>query len=199
MRLKQTLYVLSALSLAGCATGRLDAQWSDPQAAGQTLGGSTVLVVCMTAEQTVVRICQDQLAAQLRIVGVTPVMSEGLTLGADKNTDKVMAAARSLGAQGVMQATLSPITTVINSGPSFGFGIGSGGYRSGGGLGMSFPIGSNTQTSTTSYSSDTTLTNVVSARLMWSGKASTISQEVPDQIASLAKITVESARKAGIL
>jgi len=191
--------VIGTLSLVGCATGRIDAQWSDPQASGQPLGGSTVLVVCQAAEQTVIRICQDQLAAQLRLMGVTTVMAESLTASADKSTEKAIAVARELGAKAVLYSALSPVTTLSNSGPFMGFGFGSGGYRSGAGFGMSFPIGSSAQTSSTSYSSDTTLTSVASGRLIWSGKASTISQEVPDQIASLAKISVESARKAGML
>jgi len=197
---KTTLLPLAAsvLALTGCATGKLEAQWSDPQFAGQPLGGSKVLVVCQAAEQTVIRICQDQLAAQLRIAGVTPVLSDSLTTSPDKATDK-LAAARSLGAQAVMMSTLSPVTSLTNSGSSVGFGLGSGGYHSGVGFGMSFPVGSSSQTSVTTYSSDTTLTNVASGKLMWSGKASTMSQEVPDQIASLAKISVESARKAGML
>jgi hypothetical protein len=117
----------------------------------------------------------------------------------DKSNEKTIAVARDLGAKAILYASLSPITTVSNSGPLMGFGFGSGGYRSGVGFGMTLPVGSSTQTSSTSYSSDTTLTNVDSGRLIWSGKASTISQEVPDQIASLVKISVESARKAGVL
>ncbi|MDB5801329.1 MAG: hypothetical protein JWL63_2268 [Rhodocyclales bacterium] len=192
--------IAGVVVLAGCATGKLEAQWSDPQFAGQTFGGSKVLVACQAAEQTVMRICQDQLAAQLRTLGVTPVMADVTTMVAEKpGIDRSLAAARSLGAQSVMMLTLSPITTVTSSGSGVGFGIGSGGYHSGVGFGMSFPVGSGAQSTATTYSSDSTLTNVATGRLMWSGKVSTMSQEVPDQIASLAKLSVESARKAGML
>lgn len=180
-----------ACVLAGCATGRLDAQWSDPQFAGQP-AGAKVLVICQATEQTVVRICQDQLAAELRNVGITPVISD--TPPPDK-----LAAARSLGAQAVMQASLSPTVIVNNYGSSFGFGFGSGGYRHSAGFGVAMPIGGGPDYMTTTYSSDTTLTNAASGKLMWSGKASTAAQEVREQIASLAKISVESARKAGML
>jgi hypothetical protein len=185
--------ITSACVLAGCATGRLEAQWSDPQFTGRPLAGEKVLVVCQASEQTVVRICQDQLATQLRSMGVTPVVPESPVVGDS------LATARSLGAQAVMQASLSPTVVVNSSGSSIGFGLGSGGYHSGFGFGMAVPIGGTTQVSATTYSSDTTLTNVASGHLMWSGKASTAEQDVAEQIASLAKITVESARKAGML
>ncbi|MEC5385359.1 hypothetical protein VVD49_06465 [Uliginosibacterium sp. H3] len=192
------LMVASAAALAGCATGRLEAQWSDPQAGNQPLAGAKVLVVCQAAEQTIVRICQDQLAAQLRLIGVTPVMSEALTTKADG--DK-FAAARELGAKAVMLANLSPTTTFnSSSGPSFGIGMGSGGYHSGVGFGMTVPIGGYSQTSSvTSYGSDTTLTLVAGSKLVWSGKASTNSLDVSEQVASLARVSVEAAHKAGAL
>ena len=164
------------------------------------MGAAKVLVVCQAAEQTIVRICQDQLAAQLRTLGVTPLMSDGLTVSADKSGEKAVAAARSLGAKAVFFSTLRLSTTTTSSGPSFGFGIGSGGYNSGGGVGMSFPIGGGNTESTTTYASDTTLTDVSSGKLMWSGKASTFAtQEVTEQLAGLAKVSVESARKAGMI
>jgi len=189
------------LGLSGCATSKIDAQWSDTSFAGQPLSGAKVLVVCQAAEQTVVRICQDQLATQLRNVGITPVMSDALNGGSEKiANEKTVAAARGLGARAVMLATLNPTTTVSSSGPSVGFGFGSGGYHSGVGLGMSLPVGSQTQTTSTSYASDTTLTSVENGKLIWSGKASTLaSQEVAEQIAGLAKVSVEAARKAGVL
>lgn len=197
---KRTLLSLlvPGLMLVGCATGKLDAQWSDPQFSGRPAGGTTVLVVCQAAEQTVVRICQDQLAAQLQAVGVKAVISDSLGSSNVTDADRV-SAARRLGAQAVMSSNLSPVTTFTNSGPTFGIGMGSGGYHGGVGVGMSFPIDRSYQSSTVTYASDTTLTDVSSGKLMWSGKASTISQEVPDQLASLAKVSVESARKAGML
>jgi len=185
--------ITSACVLAGCATGRLDAQWSDPQFSGRPLAGEKVLVVCQASEQTIVRICQDQLAAQLRSMGVVPVLPDWQTAGDS------LATARSLGAQAVMQSSLNPALVVNSSGSSVGLGFGSGGYHSGFGFGLAVPIGGTAQVSATTYASDTTLTNVASGHLMWSGKASTAEQEVADQIASLAKITVESARKAGML
>ncbi|HSD38230.1 MAG TPA: hypothetical protein VLC92_12025 [Rhodocyclaceae bacterium] len=186
--------------LAGCATGRLEAQWSDPQAAAQPLAGAKVLVVCQAAEQTIVRICQDQLAAQLQLIGVTPVMSEPLTLSADKDGGK-LTAARGLGVQAVMLASLSPTTTFNSSaGPTFGFGMGSGNYHSSAGVGVVVPIGGYSQTSSVaSYASDTTLTLVASGKLVWSGKASTTSLDVAEQIASLVRVSVEAAHKAGAL
>ena len=146
------------------------------------------------------RICQDQLAAQLHLIGVTPVMSDSLTLNADKGAEK-FAIARNLGAQAIMLANLNPITSFnSSSGPVFGFGMGSGSYHSGVGVGVSVPIGGYSQTnSVTSYASDTTLTLVTNGKLVWSGKASTTSLDVPDQIASLMRVSVEGAHKAGAL
>jgi hypothetical protein len=97
-----------------------------------------------------------------------------------------------------MMSSLNPVTTLNNYGSTVGFGFGTGGYHSAAGFGMAFPIGGTMQSSV-SYVSDTTLTNVASGKLMWSGKASTVAMDVPEQLGSLAKVSVESARKAGML
>ena len=47
--------MLLALLLAGCAGSRINAQWSDPQFAGQPARGTKVLVACQASEPTLRR------------------------------------------------------------------------------------------------------------------------------------------------
>jgi len=190
---------LAALTLAGCASTRLDAQWSDPQFAGRSLRGAKVLVVCDANEPVVRRICQDRLAAQVAASGATPVTSpEDLATGP---TDRTLAAARSAGTTAVFGATIAPEAAIVGAGPTFGFGIGGvSGGGVGGGVGISFPFGGGGAQVDTGYAANVVVTDVATARLMWTGKVTTSSwQSLDTQIGELVKGAVEAAQKAGLL
>jgi len=189
---------LAALTLAGCASTRLDAQWSDPQFAGRSLRGAKVLVVCDANEPVVRRICQDRLAAQVAASGATPVMSpEDLAAGPG---DKTLAAARSAGTTAVFGSTIAPEAAIVGAGPTFGFGIGGvSGGGVGGGVGISFPFGGGGAQVDTGYAANVVVTDVATARLMWTGKVTTSSWQTLDtQIGELVKGAVEAAQKAGL-
>src|SRR5438445_12160824 len=80
-RLRAALGALAAgLTVAGCASTPLDAQWSDPQLAGTSLRGAKVLVACEAAEAVVKRICQDRLADEVIAHGGNPVLAAQTTL-----------------------------------------------------------------------------------------------------------------------
>ena len=63
------------LGLSGCASSSVNAQWSDPQFAGQPPRGTRVLVACEAPDPTLRRVCADRLAAKLAGLGALPVLA----------------------------------------------------------------------------------------------------------------------------
>jgi len=198
--------VAGALLIAGCATTQVAVQWTDPEFAGRSLRGQTVLVICDAPDVAIRRVCQDQIAIQVRASGATPVISTDATLtaGPPPTNDATLAAARATGAKAILGSTIGPDVTVVNPGPSIGIGVGgfggSGGYRggtvSGGSVGIGFPIGGGQ--ATTGYAANMVLTDVATVRLMWTSKVTTpASQNVGAQMGELARVGVEAARTAG--
>jgi hypothetical protein len=189
--------------MAGCATTQVNVQWSDPEFAGRSLRGEKVLVVCDAPDPAIRGVCQDEVAAQVRASGATPVISPdaGLTVGPPPANDKTLAAARAAGAKAILGSTIGPDVTVVNPGPSVGFGLGGfggsgGGSVMGGSVGIGFPIGGGQ--ATTGYAANLVLTDVATVRVMWTSKVTTPgSQNVGAQIGDLARVGVEAARKAG--
>lgn len=190
--------LLTALMAAGCASTRLDAQWVDPQFAGRPLAGAKVLVVCSAAELTVKRLCQERMAAEVTALGATAVP------GPDQGgpgPDAYLGAARSVGARAVLVASVAPDANVVSSAPSVSFGLGGfnwgGGSSVGGGVGVSMPVGN--ASVKTAYGANTSLTDVATGKLMWTGKASTPAQDdLGAQIGELSRATLGAAQKAGL-
>ena len=192
------------LLLAGCASNRLDAEWTDPQFKGRSLRGTKVFVVCETPEPAIRLNCEQQMAAQVTAAGATPVRpdaADAAQASQPQAAEQNLAAARSAGAETVLSSAIAPDATVVNPGPSVGFGIG--GFRMGGGgggvgtsVGMSAPVGSG-QTMT-GYAANSTLTDVASGRLMWTARASAPpSRDLNDQLQRLARNVVGGAQSAG--
>ncbi len=202
------LFALGGLLLAGCASTRIQAQWTDPQFTDHALRGAKVLIVCNASEPTLKRICQDQLSAQVLASGATPVSepaSDDPAAGAAPISHELLAAARSAGAKAILSSALAPEATVVNPGPTVGFGVGgfggSGGWHSGGGVGgsvgVSVPVGAGRVN--TAYAASMVLTDVASGRMMWTSKVTApASQDVGAQIAELTKTGLDAARKAGL-
>jgi hypothetical protein len=193
----------ATLLVGGCATTQVAVQWSDPEFRGRSLRGEKVLVVCDAPDVAVGRVCQDQMAVQLRAVGATPVISPdtALTVGPPPANDKTLAAARAAGAKAILGSTIGPEVTVVSPGPSIGIGVGGFGGSGGGtvvgsSVGIGFPIGGGQ--ASTGYAANMVLTDVASVRMMWSSKVTTpASQNIGAQMADLARVGVEAAQKAG--
>ncbi len=191
-----------ALSIIGCASTTLDAQWSDPQFSGTSLRGARVLVACESSDLAVKRICQDQFASELTAHGATPVIAPDDTQpSATRGVDRYLPVARSAGAKAVLNAAVAPDAFAVSPGPSVGFGIGgfggSGRVGTGVGVGVSMPVGSGQ--SNMAYVANSTLTDVASGRAMWTAKASTpAASNVNTQLGELAKAVVAAAQKAGL-
>jgi hypothetical protein len=193
----------STLSLVGCASTNLAAQWVDPQFKGRSLRDTKVFVVCEAADVSIKRICQDQVAAQMKALGATPVKgpeTDNSTPAPQPVADPYFPAARDAAATAVLSTAVTPDATVVNPGPSVGFGFGGfgggGGAYRGAGVGMSVPVGAGQVT--TGYAANTTLTDVATGRLMWTAKATTPpSKDVNAQVADLAKAVLDGAKKEG--
>ncbi len=198
------LGALGALLLAGCAGSRINAQWSDPQFAGQPPRGAKVLVACQAGEPTLRRICADRMAARLAALGALPLLAPDSSDAADAtvpNEAALLQAARQAGAVLLLRTQLAPEVVALAPGPTIGIGIGGfgGGYRSGGsvGFGMSAPLGG-AGPATTGYAATASLSDVASGGLMWSARASAPpSSDVAQQLAELATLLLDAARQAG--
>jgi hypothetical protein len=190
-----------ALLLAGCASTRLDAQWTDPQAGAMAMRGGRVLVACEAYEPVVKRLCQEQMAARLQSAGAQPVLapeSPQSTPGRPVGDDQLLATARANNARGVLLTTM---TIAGSAAPSSGMSVGLGGFGGGrhvgGGIGVSLPIGG--VQSQDAYSANSKLVDVGSGRMIWSAKATTpTSTDVKQQVSDLARTVFESAQKAGL-
>jgi hypothetical protein len=194
---------LGVALVAGCAMTQVNVQWTDPEFKGRSLRGEKVLVVCDAPEVAMQRVCQDQIAAQLRAAGAVPVISAnaGLTAGPPPTNDATLAAARGAGAKAILGTTVGPEVTVVSPGPAISIGVGGyggSGGRSvvGSGVGIGFPIGGG-QTST-GYAANMVLTDTASVKLMWSSKVTApASSNVNAQMGELARVGVDAARGAG--
>jgi hypothetical protein len=190
---------------SGCASDRVQAQWTDARFAGRSLSGEYVLVVCDADAVALCRLCEEQVSARLTAMGVIPVTppdsDTAVGGGASSARDNGLATARTAGAKAVFASTLARDTTVVDPGPTFGIGVGGGGgYHGGigGGVGVSVPVGS--ERANTAYGADMSLTDVATGKLMWSGKVTTrASADVAEQIGKLAQTGVAAAQKAGVL
>jgi hypothetical protein len=203
--MRRTLLLSMLWLLAGCAGSRINAQWSDPQFAGQPPRGAKVLVACQAADPTLRRVCADRMAAKLSGLGAVPVLApdNGDVGEATAPTEvALLQTARSAGAVALLRTQISPEVVAVAPGPSIGIGIGGfgGSYRSGGGVGfgVSAPLGG-AGPAETGYATTASLTDVASGRLMWSARASAPpSSDVAQQLSTLATLLLDAARQAGL-
>lgn len=201
---RAALALLAAVALAGCATTKLETEWTDPQAANQhALAGAKVLVVCEATELPVKRTCEDQIAAELTAIGARPVVAMELQNspgGRQAVVDYYLPAARAAGATAVMSTSVGPSIATTGSGSSVGVGLGGFGGGGGGGVGLgvglSLPIGGR---SAPGYAANATLTEAAQGRAVWSASASTPgSSDLAGQVNQLARTLVGGAQKAGL-
>lgn len=190
------------LWLAGCASSQVNAQWNDPQFAGQPPRGAKVLVSCQAADLTLRRVCAERMAAEVAARGAVPVLAADPGDGPPPDNEALLQAARQADAAALLRTTVAAESAVAAPGPSIGIGIGGfgGTYRSGGGvgIGVSAPL-AGAGTVDTGFGANAALTDVASGRLMWSGRASAApSSDVGQQLATLAKLLIDAARQAGL-
>jgi hypothetical protein len=192
----------SALLAAGCASPRIDGQWSDPAFSSRSLREQTVLVTCRGPDGTLAGLCEDRLAAALREAGARPVTARAPVDAAGGN-EAIARAARDAGASAAVAASIAvAAVTQAGFGPSIGFGFGGGfgggGARFGfGGIGVSVPLGG--VRPQTSYGASTAVIDAASGREMWSVRTtSPTSEDAAVQVAGLARLSVDAMRESGL-
>lgn len=98
---------VAAMLLAGCATTTVDVQWSNPDFTARKIEGK-VLVVGLTRDQTMRRVYEDELRAQLSARGIDVTRSYEVVHGefvADGNK-AILDAARLQGAATVLSSAV---------------------------------------------------------------------------------------------
>jgi hypothetical protein len=189
--------------LAGCASTRLDAQWSDPQLAPGSLRGARVMVACEAHDLVIKRICQDQMAAEVKARGGTPVAAPDTTNeapGRPLGADQYLPPARNAGAKAVITQYVTQADVSVSGPSSVSFGIGGFGFGGGGGgistgVGVSAPVGGGR--TNVGYAISSNVTEASSGRLLLTAKASSPpSPDVTAQLNELTKIVFAAADNA---
>lgn len=197
-----------AIVAAGCSTTEMSTQWTNPEFSGSSLKAHRVLVLCQAHDDTLRRVCEDRWTSRLAtygIVGIPGYALAGFAPGGAASPEEIATAGREQEAAAAVstQLMLSDFA-VVNPGPQVGFGLGggSGGYRGGGisfgGFGLSFPVGG--ATATRSLASSTSLFDLASGKLIWSGSATTsVTGDYTSQIDALTRTTLEALQKSGLI
>ncbi|HET7527040.1 MAG TPA: hypothetical protein VFK10_13950 [Burkholderiaceae bacterium] len=194
---------LAAALAAGCASTRLDAQWTDPQAAPGSLRGARVMVACEARDLVIRRICQDRMASEVTARGGTPVVAPdtsneapGRPLGAEQ----YLPAARNANAKAVLTHYVTEADVSVNPPPSVSFGIGGFGFGGGGGgvstgVGVTTPVGG--ARTNVGYAVTSNLLDASSGKVLLTAKASAPpSGDVNAQLNELTKVVFGAADNA---
>ena len=188
------------LIVAGCASTVVDTQWRNTELPAAYLRGATVLVSCEAGEDLLRRVCEDRVTTELSARGAVPVLAAPGTVAATQPgvaDAQYLPAARDRGAKAVFSVTLGVASATVSSGVMLsvgGFGFGG---NSGGGVGVSAPIGGGKVSN--GYAANGRVTDVASGKLMWSARATAPpSGDVNAQLGELSKSVLDAAAKAGL-
>jgi hypothetical protein len=157
-----------ALSLAGCASTQVEAVWTNPEYAGRVVPGR-VLVVGLTRDETVRRMYEDAMSAQLHAHGVDAVRSYDSVNArlAEQDSSVLLDAARKAGATRVLSTVLLAHQHIerleVEPGPAWG-------WTYYGWYGYYWPYGyARAETyEIDRYYASTTLTETSSGKIYWS-------------------------------
>ena len=202
LRVAASLAVFSALGLAGCATSRVDVEWTAPDLAAHSglLRSGDVLVACEAPDVAIRNVCQEQLAAQVSARGARPVfVGPDTRLVTDRALDEqLLPGARSSNSKSVLVVSLRPVASDANgSGFSVGFGGFGFGRGSALGVGLAAPVGSTRVM--TGFSANGRVTDVSTGRLVWTASAAAPpSEDLGQQFADLSSAVLDSAARAGL-
>ncbi len=188
------------LLVTGCSTTRVDGQWSNPDFSGTKLSGK-ILVVGISRDDTVRRLYEDEMAVQLAARGVTSVRSHELIAGplSADGTDALLIAARTTGATMLLASAVidrQHVERVISE-PMPLYGNNFNGW-----YGYYWPV-TYTRTEVRSferYTVGTSLTDVVTGKIIWSARTQTENVDYVDrEIKAFAKVIIDALVKAGRL
>jgi hypothetical protein len=194
------LAALFALFIAGCATTHLDSQWSSPDFVNNKITGK-LLVVGVSRDDTVRRLYEDEMTAQLASRGLTTVRSYELIPGPlvlGGNT-ALLKAARDAGANTILSSVVVAREHVdrVISDPMPRYGMNFDGW-----YGYYWPY-AYVRTEIRSfdrYTVGTSLTDVATGKIMWSARTQTENVDHVDrEIKAFATVIINALSKGGKL
>lgn len=182
------------VALCGCATSGGSTGSVPPG----LLRSSDVLIACEVPDPSVRAICEEQVADEVTVRGSRPIrlpvdarQPNGSVTGA-----QLLQSARASNAVAVLVLSLAPVA-VDEGGSSLSFGIGGFGRSTGGGVGISAPLGGGR--TAIGYEGRGTVVEVASGRSVWSGRAvAPPSDDLPSQLGGLSVNVLDSADRAGL-
>jgi hypothetical protein len=214
------VFVIAALSmavLAGCATRatRLDAQWVNPDFAGQRAVRS-VVVMAAIRDATNRRLFEDRMVAELAAAGVKGVQSyQFIPADGPVSEEQLRRAVADAGVQHALISRVINVTTEVNvtpgmvSGPAWGPGWGwNGGWGPGWGgfAGYHNAMWTTTTipprvTTTQNLHADTRLFDAKTAVVVWSAATTTSTgfDSVPQIIDQFAQLIVATMKKDAVI
>lgn len=208
MKLAHHLALFSALLLvtllAACTTTRIDAQWTNADFAGKPVE-APVLVVGLTRDPTLRRLYEDALSAELAQQGVAALKSyeaapEPLS---QASGDGLLQAARAAGAGSVLSTAIieREQRVVVESLPAWGWAYPRWyDYY----YPFAYPVGPYAYPAEVHtyerYVASTSLTDVASARIVWTARSSTdMPSKLEREVKALAHEIAAELSKAGLL
>jgi hypothetical protein len=192
--------LICALLAAGCATTRLDTQWSNPEFAGRKVSGK-MLVVGVSRDETLRRLYEDELASQLNARGVSATRSYEVLPGplVMDGTNAILKAAREANATTILSSAVvarEHVERVISEPtPSFG-------SRFSGWYVYYWPY-SYARTEVRAfdrYTVGTSLTDVASGKIVWSARTQTENVDyAAREVKALARVIMTALSQSNML
>jgi hypothetical protein len=208
---------LGALALGGCASNptRIDAQWVNPEFAGQRTVRS-VLVVSATRDTTNRRMFEDRMVAALSAAGLKAAQSyKFIPADGPVSEEQLRKAIAEAGVGHALLSRIMNVSTEVNvtpgmvMGPAWGPGWGwSGGWGPGWGgvVGYHNAMWATTTipprvTTTQNVHADTRLFDAGNAAVVWSAATTTSTgwDSVPQIIDQFVELIVSTMKKDGVL
>jgi hypothetical protein len=201
--LRRLTYCLSALALlvSGCASTKMDLQWSNPELATRKMEG-TVLIVGLTQDEAMRRAYEDDVASRLAARGVKVLRSYEVVPGAfdAESSQALFNAAKSKGATSVLASAViahEHIARVSVDEPSTRVpGVYSGWYN------YYWPyLYRRTEVRIIErYMASTVLTDVATGKIRWTARTHTDATEsVASDIKGFVSVVIDGLRKEGFL
>jgi hypothetical protein len=194
--------LVSAALAAACSTTRVEGTWLDATFSGQKLTGP-MLVVGVMRDETVRRVYEDEMAAELAARGIRAIKSYDLvaqSLG-ERTSAQLMEAARSAGARYALSTAVvgkSDRTVLYSDGGPVFAGAGYGGWY-GTYWGAMFPV-TTTVRQYEVYAAETAIFDVATDRIQWTARTrSAATSKLHRDVGDFASAIVEAMTKAGLV
>ncbi len=194
------LTILVALVISGCATTHVDSQWLSPDFAGRKLTGK-LLVVGISRDDTVRRLYEDEMSAQLALQKIETARSHELIAGplVANGPDALIRAGREAGANLILTSVVvsrEHVDRVVSETmPRMGANFD-------GWYGYYWPY-AYVRTEVRSferYTVVTSLSDAATGKIMWSASTQTEDTDSVDrEIKMFAKVIIKALSKADLL